>query len=356
MTDRIVFVTGAATGIGRATVERLHREGWSIALFDIDGPTITALAAALGPRVVAFPGSVGDLAALEAAMAETVRRFGRIDAVFANAGIARAAPVMLMEEADWLRVVDVNLNGVFRTLKAAAPHLRASRGYVLVTSSITSTVALPFGSAYVATKAAVLNLAEAFRTEMCGYGVEVGTIHPTFIRTPLVEGAIHGTEIGRRAWHRLFGWIAGYGYEPFRVVKLMIAAWFISSLVYVWADQQAAIGPSNALIFNNEPIARECGWTKPKATTTKARWTVCGSVPQEYTTFNPFFYSLDLILPLVDLQQDRDWSPMVTEPDGVTMLVPGAIARFVMWAEILLGWFFSLIFVAALSGLTKGNL
>lgn len=199
MPDRIVFVTGAATGIGRATVERLHREGWSLALFDIDGEAIAALAAALGPRVLAFPGSVGDLAALEAAMAETVRRFGRIDAVFANAGIARAAPVMLMEEADWLRVVDVNLNGVFRTLKAAAPHLMASRGYVLVTSSITSTVALPFGAAYVATKAAVLNLAEAFRTEMCGHGVEVGTIHPTFIRTPLVEGAIHGTEIGRLA-------------------------------------------------------------------------------------------------------------------------------------------------------------
>ncbi len=160
---------------------------------------------------------------------------------------------------------------------------------------------------------------------------------------------------GRRSWHRLFGWIAGYGYEPFRVVKLMIATWLISSLVYLWADQQASIGPSNALIFNNEAIARDCGWTKPRATTKKVRWTVCGSVPQEYTTFNAFFYSLDLILPLVDLQQDRDWSPMVTEPDGVTMLVPGAIARFVMWTEILLGWFFSLILVAALSGLSKGN-
>lgn len=164
----------------------------------------------------------------------------------------------------------------------------------------------------------------------------------------------------RRAWHCLFGLIAGFGYEPFRVVKLMIATWLISSLVYLWADQKAAISPSNALIFNNESIARDCGWTKQrattdKATTGKARWTVCGSVPQEYTTFNALFYSLDLILPLVDLQQDRDWSPTVTEPDGVTMLVPGAIARFTMWAEILLGWFFSLIFVAALTGLTKNH-
>ncbi|SMO90630.1 NADP-dependent 3-hydroxy acid dehydrogenase YdfG [Thalassovita litoralis] len=193
---KVVFVTGAATGIGRATVERLHRKGCKLALFDINKPELDALAAQLGGDILTIEGSVRDMAGLQAAADKTAAHFGRIDVVWANAGIARAKPLMLAEEDEWLQVIDINLNGVFRTLRATATYLRDSAGYVLITSSISSTVALPFAGSYVASKAAVLNLAESFRGEMYGWGVEVGTIHPTFIRTPLIDGAIYEDTYG----------------------------------------------------------------------------------------------------------------------------------------------------------------
>ena len=99
-------------------------------------------------------------------MAETNTAFGSIDAIFANAGIAIINPVINMEESEWLKVIDTNLNGVWRTLKIASPYLLASKGYALVMSSASSTVCLPLASHYSASKSAVLNLAEAYRTEM----------------------------------------------------------------------------------------------------------------------------------------------------------------------------------------------
>jgi NAD(P)-dependent dehydrogenase (short-subunit alcohol dehydrogenase family) len=194
--QKVVFITGAATGIGKATAEILHKQGWQLALFDVNTSALEAIRTQLGDDVAIFTGSVTDMLQLQEAVDATVELFGRIDAVWANAGIAKAMPLMLTEEDDWLRVIDVNLNGVYRTIKATAPHIKASQGYVLITSSITSALALPFASGYSATKAAVLNLADAYRTEMSAWNVEVGTIHPTFIRTPLIDKAIYEDKLG----------------------------------------------------------------------------------------------------------------------------------------------------------------
>lgn len=129
---------------------------------------------------------------------ETVKTFGQIDAVFANTGIARIAPFISISEEDWTKVIDVNVNGVWRTLKAATPHLLSSKGYVLVTSSAAASICLPLGAHYTASKAAALNLAEAYRTEMYGFGIEVGTLHPMFVKTAMVKDAIWGNDYGRR--------------------------------------------------------------------------------------------------------------------------------------------------------------
>lgn len=194
----VVFITGAAMGIGAATAKVLHARGAKVALFDLNEEALQRTAAEIGANCLCLPGDVGRLADLEQAMARTQQHFGRIDAVFANAGIARINPIVSMDEAEWSRVIDVNLTGVWRTLKAATPHLLASQGYVLVTSSAAASVCLPLGAHYTASKAGVLNLAEAYRTEMRGFGIEVGTLHPMFIRTAMVNDQVWGTDKGRR--------------------------------------------------------------------------------------------------------------------------------------------------------------
>lgn len=195
---KVVFITGGAMGIGAATAKALHAQGAKVALFDLNEQALQQTAAEIGSDCLCLVGSVGSLAELEQAMARTRQVYGRIDAVFANAGIARINPIVSMAEDEWARVIDVNLTGVWRTLKAATPHLLASQGYVLVTSSAAASVCLPLGAHYTASKAGVLNLAEAYRTEMRGFGIEVGTLHPMFIRTAMVNDHVWGTAQGRR--------------------------------------------------------------------------------------------------------------------------------------------------------------
>jgi NAD(P)-dependent dehydrogenase (short-subunit alcohol dehydrogenase family) len=194
---QVVFITGAGMGIGAATARVLRERGAKLALFDRNPAALHEVAAELGPDCLALVGDVGKLADLEQAMAATHAAFGRIDAVFANAGIARINPIASMTEDEWAGVIDVNLTGVWRTLKAATPYLLASRGYALVMSSASSTVCLPLASHYTASKAGVLNLAEAYRTEMHGFGIEVGTLHPMFVRTAMVNDAVWGNAKGR---------------------------------------------------------------------------------------------------------------------------------------------------------------
>ena len=196
--SKVVFITGAGMGIGAATAKALHARGARLALFDLNEQALQQTAAEIGADCLCLAGDVGRLADLEQAMARTQQAFGRIDAVFANAGIARINPVVSMSEEEWSRVIDVNLTGVWRTLKAATPHLLASRGYVLVTSSAAASVCLPLGAHYSASKAGVLNLAEAYRSEMRGFGIEVGTLHPMFVRTAMVRDEVWGSEKGRR--------------------------------------------------------------------------------------------------------------------------------------------------------------
>jgi len=196
--SKVVFITGAGMGIGAATAKALHARGARLALFDLNEQALQQTAAEIGADCLCLAGDVGRLADLEQAMARTQQAFGRIDAVFANAGIARINPVVSMSEEEWSRVIDVNLTGVWRTLKAATPYLLASRGYVLVTSSAAASVCLPLGAHYSASKAGVLNLAEAYRSEMRGFGIEVGTLHPMFVRTAMVRDEVWGSDKGRR--------------------------------------------------------------------------------------------------------------------------------------------------------------
>jgi NAD(P)-dependent dehydrogenase (short-subunit alcohol dehydrogenase family) len=174
---KVVLITGGARGIGAATGAELARRGWTPVLADID------------PTGDVLPLDVTDPAACERAVATVLERHGRLDAVWANAGIASFGPLALTDPAAWTRTVEVNLLGAYRTVRAALPALIAARGYVAVTASLASFAHAPGMSAYAASKAGVEAMSNALRLELAQHGVEVGTIHPTWVDTEMVREA-----------------------------------------------------------------------------------------------------------------------------------------------------------------------
>lgn len=158
---------------------------------------------------------------------------------------------------------------------------------------------------------------------------------------------------GKVSWpwlHWAYGWFAGYGYRPLRTISAMLVVWLVGGCFYSIEDYKGKIGPTSPIITANKDIADICGLPSGLRETT---WTICAAIPQEYTTFNPWIYSADLILPLVNLQQEADWSPIVMKDDGKTVIWGAAITRWFMWFEILFGWVASLLLVTVLGNLVK---
>jgi hypothetical protein len=158
-----------------------------------------------------------------------------------------------------------------------------------------------------------------------------------------------------RPLHWLYRLFAGYGYQPLWTIYWMIGIWLCFSVIYFAADSNGRFGPTSAIIQSDSNIADACGLSRPETEDSRriSNWTICAAMPPEYTTFQPFLYSLDLLLPLVDLQQDKDWSPIVMQTDGKTRMWAGEFVRAVMWFEILFGWIASVLLVAVLGNLVK---
>jgi hypothetical protein len=186
--DKVVFITGGARGIGAEVARRLHRKGAKLVLTDLDKAELTALAAELGEdRVLTAVADVRDLPAMQAAAAQAVERFGGIDVVVANAGIASYGSVLQVDPAAFKRVLDVDVLGVFHTVRATLPAVIERRGYVLIVSSLAAYTAAPGLAAYNASKAGVEILANALRLEVAHHGVSVGSAHMSWIDTALVR-------------------------------------------------------------------------------------------------------------------------------------------------------------------------
>lgn len=184
---KVALVTGAARGIGAETAAELARRGARVALVGLEPEELERQAAMLGDdRAIAITADVCDQAGLEAAAAQTVRRFGSIDVVVANAGIASYGPVASIDPAAFAKTVEINLVGVYRTAAATISHLRSSKGYFLAVSSMTSFTPFAGSSAYVSSKAGVEAFALAFGSEERANGVRVGSAHPAWIETDLV--------------------------------------------------------------------------------------------------------------------------------------------------------------------------
>lgn len=185
----VVLVTGAARGIGAALSRRLVEQGARVILLDVDDAPLRALAAGLGDAALAVRADVTDLPSMEAAVALGVERFGGIDTVVANAGIASYGSVLHVDPAAFRRVVDINVTGVFHTVRAALPHVIERQGYVLVVSSMAAFAAAPGMAAYNASKAGAEHFANALRLEVAHRGVAVGSAHMCWIDTPMVQEA-----------------------------------------------------------------------------------------------------------------------------------------------------------------------
>ena len=187
LAGKVVLVTGAARGLGLEAARRLHALGASVALVGLEPDELERRAGELGERAWWYECDVTDAAAVEAAVAGAVERFGGLDVVIANAGIAANGTVASIDPAAFERTIEVNLLGVWRTVRAALPHVTARAGYVLIISSASALVHTPMMAAYTASKAGVEAFGDALRVEVAHTGTKVGVAYFSFIDTDMVR-------------------------------------------------------------------------------------------------------------------------------------------------------------------------
>jgi NAD(P)-dependent dehydrogenase (short-subunit alcohol dehydrogenase family) len=194
---KVALVTGAARGIGLATAKRFLAEGWRVALLDIEGELQASAAAALNDpdHTLAISCDVSDAAAVGAAMAAIMSRFGRLDALVNNAGVAVFAPVLETSDADWNRIMAVNLTGPFLCTKAAAPLIRELGGGAIVNiTSISAVRASTLRSAYGTSKAGLAHLTKQLAVELASLNIRVNAVAPGPVDTAMAK-QVHTREI-----------------------------------------------------------------------------------------------------------------------------------------------------------------
>lgn len=187
--DKVVVITGAARGIGAGLARDLAAKGAKVALVGLEGEELATVAAECGEDAGAWEADVTSWADLETATAAIAERYGRIDVVVANAGIAATGFTRSIDPAAFERVINVDLLGVWKTVRVALPHLVASKGYAMLVSSAAAIIHVPGNAAYSAAKAGVEAFANSLRAEVKHLGVDVGVVHPTWIATDMVNTA-----------------------------------------------------------------------------------------------------------------------------------------------------------------------
>jgi SDR family mycofactocin-dependent oxidoreductase len=254
---KVAFITGAARGQGRSHALRLAQEGADIIAVDIcqdlatvpyPGATEADLAEtvkqveALDRRIVAQQADVRDLAALQRAVDEGLSQFGHVDIVCANAGIASFAPALELTEEVWQDVIDTNLTGVWKTVKATAPAMveRGQGGSIVLTSSIAGLIAFPNLAHYTAAKHGVTGLMRTLAVELAPHSIRVNSVHPTTVDTPMVAN--------EPVWGLFLGGVAGATRE--QAAEGMKA---LNAMPVPWVE---AVDISNAVLYLASDEAR----------------------------------------------------------------------------------------------------
>jgi NAD(P)-dependent dehydrogenase (short-subunit alcohol dehydrogenase family) len=197
MAGKVVLITGASRGIGAAVARRLASQGATPALVGLEPDELAKVAADCGPDAGWWEADVADTESLRHAVEAIAERYGRIDVVVANAGIAAPGFSRSMDPASWERVLDVDLYGVWRTVHTTLPHLLESKGYLLLVSSLAAVVHLPGLASYNVAKAGVEAMGNSLRAELKHLGVDVGVAHLTFVDTDMVRGIDKHPVFGR---------------------------------------------------------------------------------------------------------------------------------------------------------------
>ena len=201
---KTIFITGAARGIGAEAAKQLRAKGARIALAGLEPELLEQRASELGGDTAFFEADVSDRDAIASAVDEAAERFGGLDVVIANAGVAGGGPVAHMDPDAFETIIDVNLLGVYRTVRAALPHVTARGGYVLPVASLAAALHGPMMSAYAASKAGVEAFADSLRIEVRHTGTAVGCAYFSFIDTDMVRRGFERAS-AQRAKERLRG-------------------------------------------------------------------------------------------------------------------------------------------------------
>jgi len=194
---KVALITGAARGIGLATAKRFLAEGWAVALLDIEDRQLREAATSLADpvNVLALHCDVSDAGAVQAAMARVIERFGRLDALVNNAGVAVFKPILETADDEWDRVLAVNLTGPFLCIKAAAPLMREHGGGAIVNiTSISGLRASTLRVAYGTSKAGLAHLTKQAAVELASLGIRVNAVAPGPVDTAMAK-AVHSPAI-----------------------------------------------------------------------------------------------------------------------------------------------------------------
>jgi NAD(P)-dependent dehydrogenase (short-subunit alcohol dehydrogenase family) len=199
LNGRVALVTGAARGIGYETARQMQMRGASVAVLDLDPEQAREAAERIGERAIGIGADVTDEGAMRSAVAETVERFGGLDVVVANAGIAQRemGTVNGMAGEEWERVFEVDMLGVWRTVRAALPQIVERRGHVVLVSSVYAFVNGMLNSPYAAAKAGVESLGRSLRVELTPLGSSASVAYFGWVDTMMVRGAEDQKHWGR---------------------------------------------------------------------------------------------------------------------------------------------------------------
>jgi len=191
LNGKVALVTGGARGIGFETARQMHMRGASVAVLDIHADEAREAAERTGPRAIGLAGDVTDQNAMLAAVAEVVEKFGGLDVAVANAGIAQKnfASIRAISGEEWERVFEVDLLGVWRTVRAALPQIVERKGQMVVVSSVYAFANGMGNSPYAVAKAGVEMLGRSLRVELATHGASASVAYFGWVDTKLVQDA-----------------------------------------------------------------------------------------------------------------------------------------------------------------------
>ena len=224
LAEKVVVITAAAgAGIGSATARRCLQEGASVVISDQHAVRLAAyrdeLAAEYGNRVWSLPCDVTDDSAVTGLMAESARQFGRLDVMINNAGLGGTSSVLEMTDEEWLRVLDITLNGTFRCTRAALRQMvsQGHGGVVINNASVLGWRAQQGQAHYAAAKAGVMALTRCAAMDVAGYGIRVNAVAPSLATHPFLTKVMSGGLLAELESQEAFG----RGAEPWEVATVI---------------------------------------------------------------------------------------------------------------------------------------